>query len=53
VDLGLKSAHRPTNAGVLVFAALLAEILLGPFVLVLWKIYEYPADYESTATLTR
>jgi hypothetical protein len=47
VGLGLKSAYRPTNVGVWVFSAFLADFLLGWFVFVRWESYEYPADYES------
>jgi hypothetical protein len=47
VGIGLKSADRRLNAGILVFAAFLADFLLGWFVLAGWESYRYPADYDS------
>lgn len=47
VGLGLKTADRRLNAGLLVFAAFLADFLLGWFVLAGWESYQYPADYDS------
>jgi len=53
LGLGLKSANRPTKAGVSVFTAFLAGFLLGWFVLVRWEIYEYPVDYESAGYINQ
>jgi hypothetical protein len=47
LGIGLKSADRRLNAGILIFAALLADFLLGWFVLAGWESYRYPADYDS------
>ena len=47
VGLGLKSAGRRVNAGLLLFAAFLADFLLGWFVLAGWESCEYPPDYAS------
>jgi hypothetical protein len=47
VGLGLKRADREINVGWLIFAALLADFLLGWFVLAGWESYEVPAGYTS------
>ena len=47
VGLGLKSADRRINAGLLIFAAFLADFLLGWFVWAGRESYQYPPDYAS------
>jgi len=47
VGLGLKAADRRLNAGLLIFAAFLADFLLGWFTLAGWESYEYPQNYAS------
>jgi hypothetical protein len=45
IGLGLKSADRRSNAGLLIFAALFADFLLGCFALAGWESYQVPRDY--------
>lgn len=47
VGLGLKSAAPRVNAGLLIFAAFLADFLLGCFAIAGWERYDVPADYAS------
>ena len=48
VGLGLKRADRKSNAGWLIFAALLPDFMLGWFALAGWDGCVAPADYAST-----
>lgn len=47
VGLGLKRVDRATNAGWLIFAAFLPDLLLGLFALAGWEDYQVPPDYAS------
>jgi hypothetical protein len=45
--LALSSAGRRVNAGLLIFAALLSDFLLGWFVLAGWESYRFPPGFAS------
>lgn len=47
VGLGLKSADRRLNVGLLVFGAFFADFLLGWFVWAGWESYQFPPDFAS------
>ncbi|SPF34264.1 hypothetical protein SBA4_1460004 [Candidatus Sulfopaludibacter sp. SbA4] len=47
VGLSLKPADRRLNVGLLIFAAFLANFLLGWFVWAGWESYQYPPDFAS------
>ena len=46
--LGLKRVEPRVNAGLLIFAAFLADFLLGWFTWAGWENYEVPADYATS-----
>jgi hypothetical protein len=48
VGLGLKAADRRLNAGLLIFAALFSDFVLGWFVWAGWENYQYPDDYATS-----